>query len=187
MSRGPLLAGHQTRDGFASVLLQVFQIHLGDAQQAAGRLVGQGMGVGGMLGHATQQGGHHDLVKPHEQQVAGCRHEFIERQRQAFMRDLVQTQRRFAHFTHSSPNCTDLLGTNPSLMAPGHLQFINRLGGDPGGQDSVDAAQRVVVPLESTHALLDRQTGPIGLGHGAKTGQSRKVSMGPVFGRERAW
>jgi len=102
------------------------------------------------------------------------------------MRDLVQTQRRLAHFTHSSPNCTDLLGTNPSLMTPGHLQFINRLGGDPGGQDSVDAAQRVVVPLESTHALLDRQTGPIGLGHGAKTGQSRKVSMGPVFGRERA-
>lgn len=92
----------------------------------------------------------------------------------------------FAHFAHTSPKRTDLLGTEPRLMAPSHLEFVDGLRGDPGRQDAVDAAQDVVVTLETPHTLFDGQSRALGLGEGTKAGQGRQISIRLVASCERA-
>lgn len=56
-------------------------------------------------------------------------------------------------------------------MAPGHFEFVDRLSGNSRRQNAVDAAQDVVVTLETPDTLIDGQPGALGLSEGAKTRQ----------------
>ena len=76
----PFVAGDQARDGLAAVLMQSIQIELGDAQEAHGGLIGQGVGLGRVVRHRAQQRRQDDLVQSEEQQVARGRLQFIKYQ-----------------------------------------------------------------------------------------------------------
>jgi hypothetical protein len=102
------------------------------------------------------------------------------------MWDFIQAEWGFAHFTDPSPKRTDLFGTKPRLMAPGHFEFVDRLSGNSRRQDAVDAAQDVVVTFEPPHTLIDGQPGAFSVNEGAKTGQGWQVSVRLIAGCERA-
>ena len=69
--------------------MQCLQIELGDAHKTHRGLVGQGMGIGRVVGHCAQQRRQDDLVQSEEQQVAGGRLKFVEHQGQAFVWDFI--------------------------------------------------------------------------------------------------
>src|SRR5271169_5287797 len=71
------------------------------------------------------------------------------------MRDFLQAERRFAHLAHARPQGLVVLGAEIRMVRKAALEFVNRLGGDAGGEDFVQALEGIVEALEARNALLD--------------------------------
>ena len=102
----------------------------------------------------------------------------VEENLQVRIRHHFEPQRRFAHFADAFAQSGDVLGAEVRVQAETHFQLVNRLGGDARGEDLVQPFEGIVVALEAAHTFFNGQAGVHRLGHEAKSGELRQVSVG---------
>ena len=125
----------------------------------------------GLLVQADEQlrrgGGGEDLVKEDLQGRVG---------------DGLQAERGLAHLADAHAQRLDVLGAKIRVVREAGLEFVNRLRGDAGGQDLVQADEGVMVALEARDARLDAQAGFGGRGDGGQARERRQPAVGLVAG-----
>src|SRR5436189_85317 len=70
-----------------------------------------------------------------------------------------------------------MLGAQMRVEAEGHLQLINGLSRDAGGENLMQPLERVVITFQSGHTGFDRQSRLRGLFHRANARQAGKVPI----------
>jgi hypothetical protein len=93
--------------------------------------------------------------------------DLVEEQPQLIVRDLVEAERRMAHFGDALAEGGDVLGAEMGVEAERHLDFVDGLGGEPGVERGPQPVEGVVIALEAFDAVVDRKAGFRGLGQGA--------------------
>ena len=71
----------------------------------------------------------------------------------------VQPQGGLAHLADASPERGHVLGAKVGVVREGGLEFVDRLGGDPRGEDLVQPFEGVMIAFESGDAGLDPKAG----------------------------
>ncbi len=131
-----------------------------------------------MLFQCRLQGGQRPFVQAQQQLLrAGGGENFIEKNFERGVRDCLQPQRRLAHFADTLAQCGDVLGAKVGVQTEAHLQFVDRLGGDPGGKNVVQPLEGVVIAFEPRDALFDRKARLHRLGHRTNAGQAREAPV----------
>jgi anaerobic selenocysteine-containing dehydrogenase len=82
-----------------------------------------------------------------------------------------------AHFTNAFAESGGVFGAIMSVQAEGHLQFVDRLRCDAGGENLVQPFERKMIPLEAPHAFFDGEPGLHGVFHGADAGQAWEIAI----------
>jgi len=62
-------------------------------------------------------------------------------------------------------------------MAKAYFEFVDGLGGNPRGEDLVQAFERVMVSFEAADTVFDSEARFHGLIHGAKAGEWRQIAV----------
>ena len=73
-----------------------------------------------------------------------------------------------------------MFGTVMGVETEGHLQFINRFGGDPRCEDLVETLESVMEALETGDALFDGEAGSHGLFEARDACERRQIPVGLV-------
>jgi hypothetical protein len=131
--------------------------------------------------HATNQGGNGLLIKAEEQGFRGRRaQDFVEEDFEIRIGDILETQRRFAHFADAFAKFGDMFGAVVAMQTESGLQFIDGFGGDARNENVAEALEGVVIALEAGDAFFHGKAGLHGLFHGAKPRQHRKIFVARV-------
>ena len=112
--------------------------------------------------------------------------DFIEKNREVFIRHHIEPQRRLAHFPHALTQRRDMLGAVVRVQGKGHLQLIDRLGSEAREEDFVQPFEGIVITLQPSHAFLDGKAGPLRLVESREAGERREIMQGTVARRIHA-
>src|SRR6185437_8386383 len=124
---------------------------------ARGWLVRQGVGVRQVAFQRSFQGWQRLFIKAQNQLLRCWRgQDFIKQDLKARVRNDVEAERGFAHFTNPLPERCRVFGTEIRLQAEAHFEFVNRFGGDASGENLVETFERVMITLEPPDTFLNR-------------------------------
>ena len=171
--------GDEAGDGLRAVGEEVGEFEQGEAAESHAGVIGEVVGVGEVLVEGGFERGQGFFVEAEKQLGRGGRGEdFVEEERETGVGDGVEAEGWFAHFADAFAKRGGVLGAEMGVEAEGHFEFVNRLGGEAGGEDVVEAFEGVVMALEAGDALLDGEAGFHGVGEGAEAGERREVAIG---------
>ena len=101
--------------------------------------------------------------------------DFVEEDLQRRIGHGLQSQRRLTHFTHTLAERGGVLGAVVRVQREGHLEFVNRLRGQPCEEDFVQALEGAMIPLQPPHAFIDGKAGPLGVGERGEARERRQA------------
>jgi hypothetical protein len=151
--------------------------------------VGERISVLAMFGEGGAEDGQGRGVDPKEEFFGGGRAlDFVEENFEGGIGRDVEAEGRFAHFADALAQRRDVLGAAVGVEREGHLQLVDRLGGEARNEDFVEAFEGVVEALEPAHTLFDREARTPGLiecGETRERGQTVEGLVGAHGGGEK--